>query len=101
MAGLEEDDDPEAAATAFRELARLRHPTFFRSSSTCISGSLHHTHAAHAQEELHLAHPQPLHSDLWPEAYAYVGYLGLPPMVAHSNLWPCVGCMCFYGCLGV
>jgi len=38
VAGLGEDDDPAAAATAFRELARLRHPNILPLLGYCIAG---------------------------------------------------------------
>jgi hypothetical protein len=39
MSGLgEDDDDPAAAATAFRELARLRHPNILPLIGYCIAG---------------------------------------------------------------
>uniref|UniRef100_A0A0E0LCE8 Protein kinase domain-containing protein n=1 Tax=Oryza punctata TaxID=4537 RepID=A0A0E0LCE8_ORYPU len=38
MAGVGEDDDPAAAATAFRDLARLRHPNILPLLGYCIAG---------------------------------------------------------------
>ncbi|TVT98322.1 hypothetical protein EJB05_56387, partial [Eragrostis curvula] len=38
MVGLEEGDDPAAAATAFREIARLRHPNILPLIGYCIAG---------------------------------------------------------------
>ncbi|GJM98228.1 hypothetical protein PR202_ga15217 [Eleusine coracana subsp. coracana] len=38
VAGLVEDDDPSAAANAFRELARLRHPNILPLIGYCIAG---------------------------------------------------------------
>ncbi|KAG2606843.1 hypothetical protein PVAP13_4NG164288 [Panicum virgatum] len=40
VAGLGEDDDPVAAATAFRELARLRHPNILPLLGYCIAVNL-------------------------------------------------------------
>uniref|UniRef100_A0A0D3GHL2 Protein kinase domain-containing protein n=1 Tax=Oryza barthii TaxID=65489 RepID=A0A0D3GHL2_9ORYZ len=38
MAGVGEDDDPATAATAFRDLARLRHPNILPLLGYCIAG---------------------------------------------------------------
>lgn len=38
MAGVGEDDNPAAAATAFRDLARLRHPNILPLLGYCIAG---------------------------------------------------------------
>ncbi|KAF0904959.1 hypothetical protein E2562_039203 [Oryza meyeriana var. granulata] len=38
MAGVGEDDEPAAAATAFRDLARLRHPNILPLLGYCIAG---------------------------------------------------------------
>jgi hypothetical protein len=38
MAGVGEDEDPATAATAFRDLARLRHPNILPLLGYCIAG---------------------------------------------------------------